>query len=376
MHTPRALPDRLSASRPLLMLVAALAAASSHATPVAQASFRDDLTTLDMSRWYRADGWANASPFDSGWRADHIGTRTSLMSLRLSNTPTLGKPHGSGQYQSLGFHGYGCYEARMRPVRAAGVVSSFFTYAGPHDNGGNGLHNEIDIEFVGANTRRLQTNFWANGAPTVGNERYIDLPFDAADGLHQYAFKWTSTGIEWFVDGVSVHKVLDSTTPTPKAADSLQKIMVNLWPVDATAASWAGTFSYPGTPLSATYDWVRYTAGENCAVSLPAPGSTAADVHVQGIGLALVGRNAQASATVLALNGLGNPVQSARVTGTWTGAITGTSSGLTDASGNVVVVSPKSSLKGTATFCVTSVAAAGLGYVSSANAATCVSIQK
>lgn len=378
MHTPRPLPRRLpSPPAPLLILVAALAAAGSQAAPVAQGSFRDDLTTLDTARWMRADGWANGSPFASAWKADHVATTTSLMSLRLSNVTTLGKPYTSGQYQSLGYHGYGCYEARFRPVSAAGVVSSFFTFAGPYDNGGNGLHNEIDIEFVGANTRRMQTNFWANGAPKTGNEYNIPLPFDAAEGLHQYAFKWTSTGIEWFVDGVSVYKVLDSATrPTPKASDSLQKIMVNLWPVDATAAGWAGTFSYPGSPLSSTYDWVRYTAGENCTVSLPAPGSTAADVHVQGISLALVNKNTQSTAKVLVLDGLGRPVQSARINGTWTGAITGTSSGLTDATGNVTVTSAKSTATGTATFCITGVTASGLGYVSSANAATCVSITK
>ncbi len=368
---------RLSDSMPLLALVAALAAASSHAAPVAQPSFRDDLTMLDTTRWMRADGWTNGSPFDSAWKADHIGTTTSLMALRLSNAPTLGKPYTSGQYQSLGYHGYGCYETRMRPVSAAGVVSSFFTYAGPHDNGGNGLHNEIDIEFVGADTRRMQTNFWANGAPKTGSEYTVSLPFDAAQGLHQYAFKWTSKGIEWFVDGVSVYKVLDSASkPTPKAADSLQKIMVNLWPVDATAAGWAGVFRYPGTPLSATYDWVRYTAGETCVVSLPAAGSTAAEVHVQGIALTLNTTRTQASARVLALDGLGNPVQSAAVTGSWTGAITGTVKGLTDASGNVTIPSALSAKTGSAKFCVSGVAAAGLRYVSAANAATCVTLSK
>jgi endo-1,3-1,4-beta-glycanase ExoK len=362
---------------PALALTLALAAASSQAAPVAQGSFRDDLTTIDPARWMRADGWTNGTPFNSAWKADHITTSTSLLSLRLDNVVALGKPYSSGQYQSNGYHGYGCYEARMRPVSASGVVSSFFTFAGPYDNGGNGLHNEIDIEFVGANTRRLQTNFWANGAPKAGNEYTVALPFDAAQGLHQYAFKWTSKGIEWFVDGVSVYKVLDSAgKPTPKASDSLQKIMVNLWPVDATAAGWAGAFSYPGTPLSSTYDWVRYTAGETCAVSLPAAGSTAADVHVQGIELTLNAAKTQATARVLVHNGLGNPVQSAAVTGTWTGAITGTVKGLTDASGNVGIPSALSTKTGSAQFCVSGVVAAGLGYVSTANAAACVVITK
>jgi hypothetical protein len=31
-------------------------------------------------------------------------------------------------------------------------VSAFFTFAGPYDNGGNGRHNEIDVEFLGYDT--------------------------------------------------------------------------------------------------------------------------------------------------------------------------------------------------------------------------------
>lgn len=363
---------------PVLSLVLLGFATSTAAAPVAQPSFKDDLTTFDTARWLRADGWANGSPFNNAWKADHLTTANSLVSIRLDNVATLGKPTTSGQYQTNGYHGYGCYEARFKPVSAAGVVSSFFTFAGPYDNGGNGRHNEIDIEFVGSNTRRFQANFWTNDDTYKGgNEHLVDLPFDAAQGLHQYAFKWTSKGIEWFADGVSVYKVLDSALkPTPKASDSLHKVMVNLWPVDSTAAGWAGTFVYPGTPLSSTYDWIKYTAGETCTVSKPATGSAATEVHVQGLAVALTTARNQATAKVLVLNGLGQPVQSASVAGTWTGAITGISKGLTDAAGNVTLTSATSTKTGTATFCVTGVTAAGLGYVSSANAATCVSITK
>jgi beta-glucanase (GH16 family) len=364
--------------RTLAPLLLAVFTGITTAAPVAQLSFKDDLTTFDTARWMRADGWTNGAPFDNAWKADHLTTASSLMSIRLDNVTALGKPYTSGQYQTSGYHGYGCYETRMRPVSAAGVVSSFFTFAGPYDNGGNGRHNEIDIEFVGSNTRRFQANFWTNDDTYAGgNEHLVDLPFDAAQGLHQYAFKWTSTGIEWFVDGVSVYKVLDSALkPTPKAGDSLHKIMVNLWPVDSTAAGWAGSFVYPGTPLSSTYDWIKYTAGETCTVSPLAAGSAATDVHVQGISLALVNKNTQATAKVLVLDGLGRPVQSVKVNGTWTGAITGTSSGLTDATGNMTVTSASSTKTGKATFCATGLTAAGLVYVSSANAATCVSITK
>ena len=48
--------------------------------------------------------------------------------------------------------------------------------------------------------------------------------------------------------------------PTPRAEESLQRILLNLWAVDETAAAWAGAFRYPGAPVHVEYEWVRYTA--------------------------------------------------------------------------------------------------------------------
>jgi endo-1,3-1,4-beta-glycanase ExoK len=56
-------------------------------------------------------------------------------------------------------------------VAESGVVSSFFTFAGPFDNGGNGKHNEIDIEFLRFDTRTFQVNFWTNDDTYAGGLR-------------------------------------------------------------------------------------------------------------------------------------------------------------------------------------------------------------
>lgn len=153
--------------------------------------------------------------------------------------------------RSRGFYGHGCFEASFKPIAAAGVVTSFFTFAGPYDNGGNGKHNEIDIEFLGYDTSRVQLNFWTNDDSYASrNEALVDLGFDAAGAFHSYGFKWTSTGIAWYVDGSLVHEVYDRPdNPVPQAGESLHKIMVNAWPVDETAALWARQFSYPGQLL-------------------------------------------------------------------------------------------------------------------------------
>ena len=64
------------------------------------------------------------------------------------------------------------------------------------------------------------------------------------------------------IGGQRVHFVWDSEmTPTPKATESLQKIMMNLWP-GTGVDSWLNAFTYPGVPLYAEYDWVSFTPGE------------------------------------------------------------------------------------------------------------------
>jgi beta-glucanase (GH16 family) len=350
--------------------------------PTAQTSFTDHLSGFDTSRWMKADGWTNGSPFDNAWLAGHITFAAGLMDIRLDDQAALGEPYSSGNYQSTGFYGYGCYEASFRPVAGSGVVSSFFTYAGPFDNGGNGQHNEIDIEFLGYDTRFMQINFWTNGIG--GHEAVVDLGFNAAQNLHHYGFKWTASGIEWYVDKVLVHAVQDSAAaPIPKAAESLQKIMMNVWPVDATASAWAGTFTDPGFPLHGVYDWVRYTAGENCVIAdppVPPPPPPPGDpsvMHVSNIAMSLSKRADQVIVRISVVNGNLEPVPNAVVQGAWSGVIAGgDTKRTTDQSGTATFYSSRNQSSGLVTFCVTNVALTGMGYDPGANAEACDSINK
>jgi len=310
------------------------------------------------------------------------------MFLSLDNQAALGEPYSSGHYQTKGFHGYGCFEARFMPVAEPGVVSSLFAFAGPFDNGGNGHVNEIDIEFLGKDMRKFQANFWTNDDDfSNGHEFLIDLEFDAAEDFHRYGFRWTAAGIEWFVDGVFVYGVEDSPSdPTPKAADSLLKIMMNVWPVDSTAADWAGTFSYPGETLDGIYDWVRYVAGEDCSFEAPPdstpypplpPDGDPGTVHVDGITLELNSRRTQVIARVEVRDGVGQPVSDATVTGVWSGIITGgDTSRTTGSDGIATFYSARSRSAGNVSFCVNGVTAEGAVYDSSADTESCETISK
>jgi serralysin len=96
-------------------------------------------------------------------------------------------------------------------------------------------------------------------------------------------------------------------------------------------------------------------------------------VYIGGIAMQAVpaGGGSYAQATVSIQRPNGAPVAGATVTGTWSGLVTGSASGVTDANGRVVFKSKKVARKsGTITFRVTNVTASGLTYSPSSNVAT------
>jgi beta-glucanase (GH16 family) len=214
--------------------------------PALDASFNSD----DNVNWQEADGWSNGGFFNCTWRAAQVGFDGSAMSLTLdSDGASASPPWKSGEYRTTGYYGYGTYEVRMRPAQNIGTVSSFFTYTGPSD--GTTWH-EIDIEFLGKDTTEVQFNYFTDG---VGNHEYIyDLGFDASTGFHTYGFIWGPGYVTWLVDGDEVYTATDNI-PYKEG-----KIMLNLWP-GTGVDSWLG--AYNGTvPLTASYDWVKYTPME------------------------------------------------------------------------------------------------------------------
>jgi endo-1,3-1,4-beta-glycanase ExoK len=260
----------------LMMLSSAVLRATADGT-----SFFDNMDFYDQNHWRKADGWSNGGVFNVGWRADHITHNNSIMTITLDDQPCpggcSGKPYASGEYRTYDssgsgneYYGYGCFEARLKAVAGSGLVTSFFTYnGGTWDTppGGNGLHNEIDIEVLGKDTTKMQVNFYANS--WVGHEYTVTLGFDAAADFHNYGFKWTQTGIEWYVDGTLVRSVANTVgDPTPDATPANggpQKIMMNFWPCTGVDA-WCGPFTYTA-PFDAEYDWVRYEAGSACVLT-------------------------------------------------------------------------------------------------------------
>jgi endo-1,3-1,4-beta-glycanase ExoK len=230
----------------------------------ASRAFRDDMDTYNGEHWHRADNWTNGLPFWTGWRSDHVEFKDNQMSLHLDDQPCganqascSGQPYASGEYRTNDFYHYGCLQGRIKAAQGSGIVTSLFTYTGPADNN---PHDEIDIEILGKNTTQVQLNYYANGKGE--HETIIDLGFDASLDFHTYAFEWSPTTIQWYVDEKLVHTDKASAGVWPVTPG---RIMMNVWPGKGVD-SWLGAFTYDGTPLYAYYDWVEFTPTK-CAMA-------------------------------------------------------------------------------------------------------------
>lgn len=205
-------------------------------------------TLADVSDVFEcSDGWSNGSMFNCTWRKKNVDFSEGTMKLKIDidGNGLLPIPYSGAEFRSKDFYGFGMYEVVMKPIKNDGVVSSFFTYTGPSDNN---PWDEIDIEFLGKDTSKVQFNYYTNGKG--GHEYLYELGFDASEDFHTYGFDWQADSITWYVDGEAVYTATKNLPSTPS------KIMMNVWPgtgVDGWLNAFDGT-----TPLTAEYKAVDF----------------------------------------------------------------------------------------------------------------------
>jgi endo-1,3-1,4-beta-glycanase ExoK len=227
-----------------LVLAAGTAQAQTHA------AFHDEFDVLDRSRWYISDGWSNGEHQGCEWNARQVVIADGRLAMNLHERTTRTRSLACSEIQTHARYGHGRYEVRMRSAKGSGLNTAFFTYIGPSTPGA--VHDEIDFEFLGKNSRAVEVNFWRAGKSYGG--KVVDLGFDAAEEFHVYTFDWSPESIVWKVDGKEVHRVgKEANLPV-----QTQKIFLSLWSGTSRIADWMGPFRYTG-PLRAEVDWVRYT---------------------------------------------------------------------------------------------------------------------
>lgn len=218
-----------------------------------------DFSQGKSSEIFASDGWSNGQPFNAVWKKQNISYSDGKMKLTIkqeqASSGGVDYPYTAAEARSKKLYGYGDYLVSMKPSNVPGSVSTFFTYtgAGTVTDGTENVWNEIDIEFLGSNTRQVQFNYYENGR-TKGHEYLYNLSFDASQDFHTYGFRWEENKISWVVDGKTVHQVTGTKDSLPSQSG---RIMASYWP--SSADSWSGHY-YHRDGATCEYQWIKTSA--------------------------------------------------------------------------------------------------------------------
>ena len=230
----------------------------------------------DSNILFESDGWSNGDVFNVVWKKHNVHYENGIMRLGITeekatawlNDVEVEFDYTAGEARTQNYYHYGDYEVSMKPSANDGTASTFFICTGPYDvkEGQPNPHDEIDIEFLGGDTTKVQFNFFVNGKG--GNEYMYDLGFDASEEFHTYGFRWEPDSITWFVDGAPVYKV--TTDASVKGAKNLRvvevlpqtagRMLANYWCGTENAWGWMGIYNGSQKDDGTQYQWIATSA--------------------------------------------------------------------------------------------------------------------
>lgn len=141
---------------------------------------------------------------------------------------------------------YGKVSATFKSSHLQGVVSAFILFSDVKD--------EIDYEFVGADTNTVQTNYYWQGVLDWTHGRNISVD-NTHENFFTYSIDWTPDQITWAVDDQPgrVLKKSDTWNETSKSymyPQTPSRIQLSLWPA-GQASNAEGTIAWAGGEI----DW-------------------------------------------------------------------------------------------------------------------------
>lgn len=146
---------------------------------------------------------------------------------------------------------YGTVESTIQIAAGSNVVTAFILMA---DNG-----DEIDFEFVGTDTREIQTNWFYKGRPIYNvHAKFFRVNKDLSTSFNTFAIHWTPEYYEWKVNGRSLRKF--SRNDTVDFPDSPSKIQIGIW--NAGPSKWAGPgINWNDAPFVVGISSIKVTCG-------------------------------------------------------------------------------------------------------------------
>ncbi len=133
---------------------------------------------------------------------------------------TVAQPGDSPQLVSNWYIMFGRVEFVAKAAPGVGIVSSAVLQSDTLD--------EIDWEWLGADSGQVQTNYFGKGQTTTYNRGAFHPNPNNQGAFHTYTIDWTSERIVWQIDGVNV-RALEQGAAQGQYPQTPMQVKVGVW---------------------------------------------------------------------------------------------------------------------------------------------------
>ncbi|KAH6660377.1 glycoside hydrolase family 16 protein [Truncatella angustata] len=154
-------------------------------------------------------------------------------------TFTVAKSGDAPQLNSMFYIMFGRVEFYLKAAPGAGIVSSVVLQSDDLD--------EIDMEWLGADTDQVATNYFGKGQVTTYNRGEWNPAAGNQDGFLKYTIDWTSERIVWMVGETTIRTLTYENAETDQYPQTPMQVKFGAWSGGDSSNS-AGTISWARGP--------------------------------------------------------------------------------------------------------------------------------
>ena len=194
-----------------------------------------------------------------------IFTLAALSAAVTATSALAAEPYSGAELYSHGSNGqfkYGRFEARMQMVSSPGTVSSMFLYYDNSYLGGGEPWEEIDIEVLGKDATKFQSNILSDSKENQNSSEGFHTVNPATNaGYHTYTIVWTPEYVSWELDGVEVRKDVSGVNKSKQGLEQVntlvhdESLRFNLWL--SGSPGWTGDYNQCSFPQYQYINWIK-----------------------------------------------------------------------------------------------------------------------
>lgn len=154
---------------------------------------------------------------------------------------TISQSGDAPQLTSRWYIMFGQVSVVLKAAPGAGIVSSFVLQSDDLD--------EIDWEWLGADSSEVQTNYFGKGDTTTYNRGAFQSDPANQSGFQKYTIEWTSQQITWYINGSPIRTLTPATAETNQYPQTPMMIKVGAWSGGDPSNS-AGTIAWARGPTN------------------------------------------------------------------------------------------------------------------------------